>query len=194
MLFNVCYFNVLLNRLFSADFGSSVPGSMQNPCPAVPIRLNALGFNRCWPEKTEVKRERDPEAQNEQNTEIRTGDHGGRVTKACESCSSLERRCRCGVHMRPGERREWRQPGVCGAMGTEGTATAERRVEGENVEAVRRKLFPENVLEFPSWRSKNESHHGSLGAMRLRVPSQVSLGGLRIWCCHELRCRLQMGL
>ena len=33
-----------------------------------------------------------------------------------------------------------------------------------------------------------------LGTMRLRVRSLASLSGLRIWCCHELRCRLQTWL
>ena len=31
-----------------------------------------------------------------------------------------------------------------------------------------------------------------LVSMRMRVQSLTSLSGLRIWCCHELWCRLQM--
>ena len=33
-----------------------------------------------------------------------------------------------------------------------------------------------------------------VGATRLWVQSLALLGGLRIWCCHELCCRLQMRL
>ena len=33
-----------------------------------------------------------------------------------------------------------------------------------------------------------------LGTMRLQVRSLASLNGLRIWCYHELWCRLQMQL
>ena len=33
-----------------------------------------------------------------------------------------------------------------------------------------------------------------LGTMRLQVQSLASLSRLRIWCCHELWCRLQMWL
>ena len=30
-----------------------------------------------------------------------------------------------------------------------------------------------------------------VGTMKLQVRSLTSLSGLRIWCCHELRCRSQ---
>ena len=33
-----------------------------------------------------------------------------------------------------------------------------------------------------------------LATMRSQVRSLASLSGLRIWCCHELWCRLQMRL
>ena len=33
-----------------------------------------------------------------------------------------------------------------------------------------------------------------LATMRLQVQSLVSLSGLRVWCCHELWCRLQTWL
>ena len=33
-----------------------------------------------------------------------------------------------------------------------------------------------------------------LGTMKMQVQSLASLSGLRIWCCHELRCRSQTQL
>ena len=33
-----------------------------------------------------------------------------------------------------------------------------------------------------------------LGTMKLQVQSLALLSGSRIWCCHELWCRLQMRL
>ena len=33
-----------------------------------------------------------------------------------------------------------------------------------------------------------------LATMRLRVQSLASIGGLKIWCCHELWCRSQTWL
>jgi len=32
------------------------------------------------------------------------------------------------------------------------------------------------------------------GILEMQVPSLTLLSGLRIWCCHELRRRLQMHL
>ena len=47
------------------------------------------------------------------------------------------------------------------------------------------------LREFPSWLSGPRIQ---LGTMRLQVQSLASLRGLRIWCCRELWCRLQMWL
>uniref|UniRef100_A0A8D0Q4B3 Uncharacterized protein n=2 Tax=Sus scrofa TaxID=9823 RepID=A0A8D0Q4B3_PIG len=55
------------------------------------------------------------------------------------------------------------------------------------------KDFPSMLAldKFPSWLSGKRIR---LGTMRLRVRSLALLRGLRIQCCRELWCRLQMQL
>ena len=45
--------------------------------------------------------------------------------------------------------------------------------------------------EFLLWLSRLRTQ---LESMRIWVQSLALLSGLRIWCCHELRCRSQMQL
>ena len=48
------------------------------------------------------------------------------------------------------------------------------------------------IKEFPLWLSGNEPRR--LGTTAFWVQSLALLSGLRIWCCHELWCRLQTWL
>ena len=55
--------------------------------------------------------------------------------------------------------------------------------------ALKNKVYQKSISgEFPSWLSRNKSDQHP------QVPSLTSLRGLRIHCCCELQCRLQMQL
>ena len=60
----------------------------------------------------------------------------------------------------------------------------------ESIGCVKKKT-QKNRAEFLSWLSGLQIR---LGTMRLQVQSPALLSGLRIWCCRELWCRLQMQL